>query len=120
MERETRPIFLQTGCAPPPMDYLSSLYEAPREEWRSFVTGRRMLANRGNFVAAGPATVTCSLRSGDKRAAPLASKVILLRFVSVYGGDVITVISQRRSEKWAIHRGALNRSSRRNFRLLDI
>lgn len=38
--------------------YLSSLYEATREKWRSFVTGRGMFANRGNFVAASVMTVT--------------------------------------------------------------
>lgn len=41
-----------------PMDYLSSLYQPRREKWRrSFVSGGRTSANRGNFVAA-TSTVT--------------------------------------------------------------
>lgn len=40
------------------MDYLSSLYQPRREKWRrSFVSGGRTSANRGNFVAA-TSTVT--------------------------------------------------------------
>lgn len=50
------------------------------EKWRSFVTGRRMFANRGNFVAAGLTTVTSRRRNGVQEATLPANKVILLRF----------------------------------------
>lgn len=58
--------------------YLSSLYEAPREKWRSFVTGRGMFANRGNFVAASVTTVT--FWDEDERETLTANKVISPRF----------------------------------------
>jgi len=63
--------------------YLSSLYEAPREKWRSFVTGRGMFANRGNFVTASVTTVTFRYgRRRRRRGGGLlrANKVISLEF----------------------------------------
>lgn len=44
-------IFPFRGLTARPMDYLSSLYQPRREKWRSFVSGGRTSANRGNFVA---------------------------------------------------------------------
>lgn len=44
-------IFPFRGLTARPMDYLSSLYQPRQEKWRSFVSGGRTSANRGNFVA---------------------------------------------------------------------
>ncbi|KAG7213720.1 hypothetical protein KM043_002954 [Ampulex compressa] len=83
--KATMPEILSLSSSDTAEDYLSSLYEAPGEKWRSFVTGRGTAANRGNFVAAGLTTVTF-LEEDEETLS--ANKVISLRFDRfAYGTD---------------------------------